>query len=1553
MSFADRLGQLAKDIGGAALAAPKFVWDVATAPWNDSEQFNGFKNTFVSAGANAFGSVIKPLADVASMPGVKPVLTKWDEINRDYIREPLTTAMLMQAQGLDFFDGSNWKKAHEEAQTTSFGQATYGAAAKFMPGQQEVEKVVDWTDPKSVDDYFNHGPQKIWSGIGDIGIQVFGDVAIGAGKIAKVAKGAEAVTNSLVGANSAQRRATAIEDVYKALAGEDNKYLQAAKDFAENDANYAYNHPMLQDSVAKDTIAAGFGAASSEKDALLVMLAGLGDAKAIDTMRNFGRQDIANPIARAQGELDSTAQNVLKGKYNEDGTPVHVFEDQNVLADVDAEINSLLQNNPDFAAFWQSRDDLSKTGSLTRTVGSAPMQAVDRFIAEGRASKFYDRKATDTPDVKIFKPTPFHRMYQIVSWPAGQRPSGHINLNDPESSRELVSVLQQAVSRKAIGADSARRIQESYLMAATPEERASVIYDMEEFVLNGLAEKHGVTLENAGKIYSTYKRARATAMSTLREKGYINDVDGTSTKVDLLESELVNNLPVMDFNLADGLLQRHNLKNDPWIGNQALGRILDASDDTSNIMDTMQSMFKIGALLRLGYTIRNSAEAQLRIASSVGSLAAVRHLGGGVKNLIYNSKNQFERTVDRFNPMAKDYNFYKTQHEDLGVEIEDIQRQVDALNNKIENDRYYHSAPYEAKYNAAGKAYALDRTKPRTVSEDFSPNADDVASLDALNILLDEKRKLQQATSDSMTRFEKDKRHMGQGTFTYKGVDGKTYELPDAFNESTFGDIHWRNSSAENSMLSLVDQQARVLAPNMVHTGYGEIKPDAPNYWTEWASTINRKLANSEVARRIAQGDNTYTVVSWMSSKEGKQLRDRLGLKTNEVREYVENVNSLMAKYAPDSELRQMILERKNINAEMLRGKFTNTSELPTINGNIIDENLNLTSQRKLQEAITGLFKLLGSMPEDAWARHPVYIDLYRKSLKRRIDDFNYLNKKGMELPVGPDAILSKDLADAMKAAHADALRGTKRILFTIDRRSNLAGASLIKFSSPFFAAYENSVKTWAKLAADKPQIINRANLIFTSPNRAGIATDDKGNPVPVEQASMNDYIWINIPEGIKKLPFVGKGLGALDNVGIQKRSLDVIFQGDMNIPVGPYVSIPVSEIVKAQPSTEESLKWAIPFGAERNAVTAMLPSWVKKQIIKQGGQSDPQYANTYTLIWQTEQYKRKQAGQEPASAEEIKAMADAYWNMRTVANLVLPFAPQFNSPYKMYIDKWRQYREADPKNAAANFWRDYGDDMFQFTMSLSKNNTGSQATTQDVANAQRYKGLVSDIAAIDPKMIGLVTSTGNGAFQFSDAAYKWQLQNTISAGSETTFRGRNDPAEAVKENNAQLGWIKYRSMMDYVDAQMQARGLTNIQSKKAKDLAAIKKQTVAFLAEQNPDWYKDFKDTDGSKYLRVRDAFNRILSDEKFMKDHGNDPTWKSVKIYLNARSQVEAMLAERKAAGLPGSIDAKKNADLANFLDFTANRLKQEDIGFGDLYDRYLSYDPVFDPNVPGVAQ
>ena len=90
-----------------------------------------------------------------------------------------------------------------------------------------------------------------------------------------------------------------------------------------------------------------------------------------------------------------------------------------------------------------------------------------------------------------------------------------------------------------------------------------------------------------------------------------------------------------------------------------------------------------------------------------------------------------------------------------------------------------------------------------------------------------------------------------------------------------------------------------------------------------------------------------------------------------------------------------------------------------------------------------------------------------------------------------------------------------KKIVFNIDRRTNLG--HFMRLIAPFFSAQENAYKTWLKMAAANPAIVNRGYLVWNSPNKAGLVTDQEGNEVPAGQTSGNDIIWIGLPKGVTK----------------------------------------------------------------------------------------------------------------------------------------------------------------------------------------------------------------------------------------------------------------------------------------------------------------------------------------------------------------------------------------------------------------------------------------------------
>ena len=307
---------------------------------------------------------------------------------------------------------------------------------------------------------------------------------------------------------------------------------------------------------------------------------------------------------------------------------------------------------------------------------------------------------------------------------------------------------------------------------------------------------------------------------------------------------------------------------------------------------------------------------------------------------------------------------------------------------------------------------------------------------------------------------------------------------------------------------------------------------------------------------------------------------------------------------------------------------------------------------------------------------------------------------------------------------------------------------------------------------------------------------------------------------------------------------------------------------------------------------------------------------------------------------------------MRSIASLVLPFAARFDTPYRFYMDKWREFQRLYGKDADIKFLDPQTGypDFFDFAISLSQNVSGVQASVDAVAALKNNKELVSKLYESEPALIGLIANNPTG-YDFSQAAYEWQYATPITPGSKQTFRGTSNPIEVQRQNEASKGWVQYRQFIStQIDPILAERGLSSIRDPRAKDLAKLKDEMIKTLAT-NPDgtttaWYDDYKDTDGSKIQRVIRGLDDILNNEKFMKANADNPTWKSIAAYLALREQVANELENRRVKGLR----AKANIELANAFDAAVGKLKQEDIGFSDIYDRFLSNDPVYDKYISG---
>jgi len=1695
VSVWDRIGDLSANVGkfreeiaGSIGGIARFAWDVGTAPWNDDEEYNGFVQPFKTAAAKEGGNIVKPLASaggaIMKVPGLAPALEGLYKVNQEVIREPITTYQLVLGDvegGLfNFFDPDAWKKAYKGAQEISVGQAVAGGA--IAAGRMSYDPKFNIYDPREREAAFkNSSWGKFSSGGVDVAAQLFGDVSIGA------AKGLGALKASTLGVgklNNADAVARAAEDITKAQYGVQNRFTKVLDDFTKNDSVYALSHPMVKSSSNPGLLAHLLGDSVDVDETALILRSALGDPKAMDDLK-AQRAYISDALEAERGKLSAVEE--FKIFAAPDGSGMLPF-----LNDSPAVTEEALNNYRSLAASDKYFADLMSIGKgggiLTRTTGLG-LQGIEDVVAKSRAVKFYDQ-AVGGSKVEVYQPTPFHRLYQKVSWSQGERPAGLVDFNDADSYREIIANITRLEKRINLTPAQSKALLDDYIRASNPEQRFIATLNLEGTAMRALAEKHNISEEIATAIYNNYKGARTSALKSIKDKGFMVNTDGSIIKVPQLESQTANFLPLMDFDLMDTLLKR-NAKSINLIGN--------TRDAVFNSLDFVQDAFKAGALLRLGYTQRNTIDSQLRIAASVGAYASLRHLGPGLKNFVYDKVGMPARLIDRYRAVDAGMTLKQVQQASTGIidELKGLKSKISAaeaksslkpddlglaselntlkllqeekqavyqhytdvlnrsgmsktikkdltlsINSKDElinqasnfktfeefsnavsqqgiRPRVWHIADENfkldpkfkptsrtgAKTDESGlfvgdpevwETYASGRTT--VIEYDITgltwtknPLSDNKADFftdqsgnqgffirpqgfeklkEIKRMSLDEAKVRAKTQQEQMPKNAEEakriweqsqnvskaqpKQRIGTGSYKVTTSDGQEYILHDAFG-GPLGDMFKKIASSGNSFERMVDSNTDLYKRRLTTKGIGVVKPTDPAYFNQWAQTLRTQFGNSAVVKQIIAGKSVDDIARWLkSSPEGRDLRRRLAISSDEATEYVTKVSGFLDQYLPvSSNLRNKI---SDITAEDLRKTFKDPTELPVIHGHILEENLFNVSQLKGKEVINSLFKLLGTMPEDAFARNPLYVHLYRQEAKRRVDIMAGL--KGNRLNVA-------DQEEIMSQSHKIALREMKGILFNIERKTNLATA--MKYINPFFSAQENAYKTWMKLAAANPSIVNKGYLVWQAPNREGLVTDQDGNPVPVGKTSGNDVIWVGLPKGVTKIP----GLDSLSTLGIPKGSLDILFQGGMDIlynqgnpnivsdifPVGPYVAVPVSELIKKQPSLEESFKWALPFGPTKDAVSGFLPTWFQKLQTRIGSQDDPQFARTYQLIWKTEQQNAKRDGLPPVDPNKILRMTKDYWNMRTFASLVMPFAPRFESPYKYYLDKSREYKRIYGIDADAKFLQDYPE-FFAFSASLSKNPSGVQSSVAAVDNIKKYSGLIGELNKIEPKLIGLVANDPSG-YDFSQASYDYLYGKRISPDSPEKFLSSQSPAESQRRVEANKGWIQYNRLSDAIDNELQKRGLSSTQQKGAEDLKYIKEQTIFKLSVQTDAdgkpifdettgtyartaWSDDYLDSDGSKTNRVIAGLGLILNNEKFMKTNADNPTWKSVSAYLDIRKAIAQNLLRRDVK----SIEAKANADLKFIYDGMVNKLKQDDkLGFSYLYDRFLSQDLIVD--------
>jgi hypothetical protein len=751
--------------------------------------------------------------------------------------------------------------------------------------------------------------------------------------------------------------------------------------------------------------------------------------------------------------------------------------------------------------------------------------------------------------------------------------------------------------------------------------------------------------------------------------------------------------------------------------------------------------------------------------------------------------------------------------------------------------------------------------------------------------------------------------------------------------------------------------------------------PGDPDHLSSWVDAANQQIAKSRLGKLILQSASSDRLVEWMKrTPEGRAVRKSLGNRDPE--QLVGQAQAVIDAYLPvlRSHKNPMILRELALKGELdektLEDLFPNVAERPQVHGPTIDHNLFQGGPRKWMDSIiSDGFRWLSQIPTDRLIRHPTFNMMYQHHVKVAYDN--------LAIGSGITRITGADLAAIEHVAREKALRQINGLLYNLGEKSNAAHA--MRFVAGFFSAWEDSIKKWANLAVDKPQLLFYGAKVWEAPNQMNLGSteDEHGNRVPrvavyddegrqIVRKNVNgrqvylirgaDGEFVKNSKGeyaefdsrlndktkfVARLPEWVKGMipGA-ENFGqleIPKESLNLILQGDpWWLPgAGPLTQIPASALQARNPTNFESLyKWAIPHGPQ-SVADVMLPGWLKQAIKTQVGIKDPAYSKMWLEISQTEEMRIRQGLRERPKSKadfrrEIDDRTNTAFKIRSFTRFFAPFTADLKSPYQMYIDAYHQMREVYGEEADERFYERYGEDLYLFSTAISKNNVGANATKEAYKAVEKFKDLIAE----NPEYGGLIIGPDVQKGKFNQYVYSAQFDQTLGSGSTLTVRERRSPEEALKANRVKLGWVKFQRYMALLNSAQFEQGIDEKVVARARGVLAEK------LANENADWGKDYYEQDLKAIPHRIQFFTELVQN----KDLLSNPLRTDLRVlneYLKMRKVFVDHLSSLKAADRPHTLDAKENERVADLWEMQKKRFVESDTRFEELYNRYLIND------------
>lgn len=518
-------------------------------------------------------------------------------------------------------------------------------------------------------------------------------------------------------------------------------------------------------------------------------------------------------------------------------------------------------------------------------------------------------------------------------------------------------------------------------------------------------------------------------------------------------------------------------------------------------------------------------------------------------------------------------------------------------------------------------------------------------------------------------------------------------------------------------------------------------------------------------------------------------------------------------------------------------------------------------------------------------------------------------------------------LDDADVIAKGFGLDETRKLLYDLSDRSQIF--DVLRIAMPFGEAWKEVLTRWAMIAAERPQVIRRAEQVVQGARQGGFFYTNPDTGEEMFAFSGKDFVGSKLlgvdplgaatsaATGGMPAPFEGRVAGLN------------LFSNNPLIPgLGPVVQIPIGHLLPDKPEWDGIHKLVSPQGGEDDTLGgSFLPAWVKK--IKQTGwipkwlpgggvDDDRLFANT---VKEVAQYLVSTGDYDTDSEDDLNRLEDDARHrakmLYLVRGLAQAFAPSAPSPKFMVEDKdgdlmarfrvierFKELQDDDFDTAVPRFLDEFGKNAFALMQPFSE---GGGVTTEEGLNWLRdHKGLAEKY----PDAYSTFAPQGG---RFSFAAY----ERTFASGERRSL----SPREFLHNANDRVATAIYHNARDMLGAH-------------PSDAQRV--------------WLRDVRDALGKKYPgfdpgikdpQRRDRVIRQLTAAVNEPELGDSKVAAAIRTYLLAR---DTALSRLETAGY-SSFKAKAARPVREWLRQVGAAITAQVGDFADVWDR------VFDRELP----